>query len=106
MCKNVVIGGSSREIKNLSQYERSWIIYESLLEIGKQVNLVMGKGPSQINQTIKNMASELIPTGEELQSATGDSEMTLSEYLKFIGEPPDILLEKELQWPVEPDLLY
>jgi len=26
----------------------------------------MGKGASQINQTIKNMASELIPTGEEL----------------------------------------
>jgi hypothetical protein len=37
-----------------------------LLEIGKQINIVMGKGASQINQTIKNMASELIPTGEEL----------------------------------------
>ena len=52
------------------------------------------------------MASELIPTGEELQSALGDSEMTLNEYLEFITQPPDIVLEKELCWPVEPDLIY
>jgi hypothetical protein len=66
----------------------------------------MGKGASQINQTIKNLASELLPAGEELQSALSDSEMTLHEYLAFISEPPDIVLEKELVWPVEPDLLY
>jgi hypothetical protein len=77
-----------------------------MLEIGKQINLVMGKGASQINHTIKNMASELIPTGEELQSVVGESEMTLNEYLSFISEPPDIVLEKELVWPVEPDLIY
>lgn len=52
------------------------------------------------------MASELIPTGDELQSVIGESEMTLSEYLQFITEPPDIVLEKELVWPVEPDLIY
>lgn len=77
-----------------------------MLEIGKQINIVMGKGASQINQTIKNMASEFIPTGEELQSAISDSEMTLNEYLQFITDPPDIILEKELAWPVEPDLIY
>jgi hypothetical protein len=66
----------------------------------------MGKGASQINQTIKNMASETIPIGEELQSALGDSEMTLNEYLLFISEPPDIVLENELVWPVDPDLIY
>ena len=52
------------------------------------------------------MASELIPTGEELQSAIGDTEMSLNEYLTFISEPPDIILEKELIWPVDPDLIY
>jgi hypothetical protein len=77
-----------------------------MLEIGKQINIVMGKGTSQINQTIKNMASETIPIGEELISAIGDSEMTLNEYLLFITDPPDIVLEKELVWPVEPDLIY
>jgi hypothetical protein len=77
-----------------------------MCEIGKQVNVVAGKGASQINQTIKNLASENLPVGEELQSCVSDSEMTLSEYLQFIGEPPDIILEKELVWPVEPDLIY
>ncbi len=39
-------------------------------------------------------------------SAAGDTEMSLNEFLQFLGEPPDILLEKELVWPVEPDLMY
>ena len=44
MCKNIVVGGSSREIKNLSQCDKSWTIYESFLDIGKQVSAVMSKG--------------------------------------------------------------
>jgi hypothetical protein len=52
------------------------------------------------------MASEFLPTGEELQSCLSDQEMTLNEYLAFTSDPPDILLERELCWPVEPDLIY
>jgi len=44
--------------------------------------------------------------GDELLSAVSDQEMSLNEYLQFIGDAPDILLEKELVWPVEPDLMY
>ena len=106
MCKNVILGSSSREIKSLPQHDKAWLIYESMLEIGKQINLVMGKGASQINQTIKNLASELLPSGEELQSAVSETEMTVHEYLMFIDEAPDINLEKELVWPVEPDIVY
>lgn len=102
----MILSGSTKEIKHLPQVDRAWVIYENMLEIGKQINIVMGKGPSQINQTIKNMASETIPIGEELQSAVGEQEMTLNEYLTFMSEPPDIVLEKELVWPVEPDLIY
>ena len=47
-----------------------------------------------------------MPTGEELLSALGkDEAMTMGEWLEFMG-PPDILLEKELCWPVEPELQY
>ncbi|CDW74898.1 UNKNOWN [Stylonychia lemnae] len=106
LCKNVILSGSTKEVKNLQQHEKSWVIYESMLEIGKQINIVINKGTSQINQTIKNMASELLPIGEELQSCLSDTEMTLNEYLQFITDPPDIILEKELVWPVEPDLIY
>lgn len=106
MCKNVMLSGSTKEVKSLPQHERAWTIYESMLEIGKQINIVAGKGASQINQTIKNMTSELIPIGDELASCVSDNEMTLNEYLQFITDPPDIILEKELCWPVEPDLMY
>ena len=106
MCKNVLISGSAKEIRSLDQMERAWTIYENMCELGKQINNVIGKGASQINTTIKNLASETLPVGEELQSALGESEMTLNEYLQFITEPPDIVLEKELVWPVDPDLIY
>jgi len=39
-------------------------------------------------------------------SALTDQEMTLGEFMEFFTRPPDILLEKELVWPVEPDLIY
>eukprot|EP00347_Sterkiella_histriomuscorum_P014035 403362408 len=106
MCKNVMLSGSTKEVKSLSQCDKAWTIYESMLELGKQINIVAGKGASQINQTIKNLTSELIPIGDELASCISDSEMTLNEYLMFITDPPDIILEKELCWPVEPDLMY
>ena len=47
-----------------------------------------------------------MPTGDEMASAlTVGEAMTLSEWLEFMG-PPDILLEKELCWPIEPELQY
>lgn len=47
-----------------------------------------------------------MPTGDELLSALGkDDACTLSEWIDFMG-PPDILLEKELCWPAESELVY
>jgi hypothetical protein len=52
------------------------------------------------------MANETLPVGDELLSACSDQEMTLPEFVSFLMHPPDVLLEKELVWPVEPDLMY
>lgn len=53
---------------------------------------------------IKQTATESLPAGDELASALSQSEsMTLKEWLEFMG-PPDILLDKEMCWPVEPEL--
>ena len=47
-----------------------------------------------------------MPAGEEMLSVLHkDEAMTLPEWNDFMG-PPDILLEKELCWPVEPELQY
>ncbi len=65
-----------------------------------------GKSSAQISSLIKQTATEALPAGDELASALGSQDtMTLAEWIEFMN-PPDILLEKELCWPVEPDLVY
>jgi hypothetical protein len=65
-----------------------------------------GKQASSIATYIKQQATEQMPTGDELATALTPAEaMTMGEWIEFMG-PPDILLEKELCWPVEPELQY
>ncbi len=67
---------------------------------------LQGKAKSAIQQYLKNTAQDTIPTGEELASAlTKDETMTTSEWLEY-NVAPDIILEKEMVWPVDPDLVY
>lgn len=55
---------------------------------------------------LKSQANEQIPTGDEMASVCCKEEaMTLKEWCEFMG-PPDILLEKEMCWPVEEDMKY
>lgn len=72
MCKNVMVSGQTKEVRSYSQWEKGFLLYDSMLEIGKQSNNVMTKGASQINQTIKNYASEYLPSGDELGSCASD----------------------------------
>jgi hypothetical protein len=65
-----------------------------------------GKGLTSITSIVKQNAVETIPAGDELTSALSPSEaLTLKEWIEFMG-PPDIILEKEMCWPVEPELIY
>jgi hypothetical protein len=43
----------------------------------------------------------LIPAGDELASAITDEIMTLKEWKDYVFVTPDIVLEKEMQWPVD-----
>ena len=62
------------------------------------------KTHQQIINLIKSQSQENLPSGDELMSALGKEDtMNLNEWLDFM-EPCDILLEKELCWPVEPEL--
>ena len=102
------MGGNGKSLKDMNtQMDKAWTIYDAMCEIGKQLTIKGFTSASpQISQFVKSMANDSIPIGDDLQSAASDSEMTLNEFMQFIGEPPDILLEKELVWPVEPDLMY
>ena len=57
-------------------------------------------------QTMKQLATEYIPCGEELHSAICDLTFPLSDWTEFAYETPEICLENEMQWPEEPDLIY
>ena len=49
----------------------------------------------------------MLPIGDDLQSALGESDvLSLDEYIDYFNIAPDICLEKEMVWPVEPDLIY
>ena len=105
VCKSVVIGGAGKELKSLNPLDKAYTIYEAMLEIGKQLvgkDLSHNKDPT----FLKNLVQDSLPVGDELASACTDQEMSLNEFVQFLLDPPDILLEKELVWPVEPDLMY
>ena len=77
-----------------------------MVKIGEQALQLQNKNENAIIQQMKSEAAEKIPCGEELQSVISDCVYTLSEWMSFTFETPDIHLEKEMQWPVEQDLIY
>ena len=82
-------------------------MYSAMLRVGDEVQkcLEKGKGVQAVNSVLQTQSLENLPAQEDLLSTIGPEQQTLTEYLEFM-EPPDILLEKELCWPVEPDLDY
>ena len=88
-------------------YEKVDDIYSSMLLVGDEVRKVLekGKGESAVESVLRTQSLGNLPAQEDLNSALDKEQQTLTEYMEF-NEPPDILLEKELCWPVEPDLDY
>lgn len=105
-CKSVTVGGPSIEIKNKTTHEKLWTIYNNMCRIGAEITSVMSKGQNQITAAIKQKTQEWIPSGEELDSLEQDKLMKVADYVEFYIDNPDIRLEKELIWPVDPDLEY
>ena len=55
---------------------------------------------------MKELAAEKIPCGEELASVVDEHVFNLNEWYSFMFDTPEIRLEKEMQWPVDQDLIY
>ena len=88
--------------------ERVHKIYSAMLQIGGEVRRVVND-PKKTKVNVENVyqAQSIanLPAQEDLQSVIGPEMQTLEEFLDFF-EPPDILLEDELCWPVKPLLDY
>ena len=97
---------SQKEIKNYTMTDKIYEVYNGMLTVAQEIQKMIEKGKGdKLDQTIRNNTLDHLPAQEDLVSAIGPEQQTLAEFLDFI-EPPDILLEKELCWPVEPDLDY
>jgi hypothetical protein len=97
------------EIK--SQYprieERIQSVYLSMIEIGSSLTEaeMNKKNKEHFDRILGKQTLSAIPASEELMSISGSEIQTIRDYIDF-RTIPDILLEKEQCWPVEPDLKY
>ena len=103
-CKNVPSKDATREIKSLPPFEKTLTIYDGMVQIGNEAMSM--KDESKLQSTLKNGACQYIPCGEELASVIDSDTFTLDEWIEYAYDTPDICLEKEMQWPDEPDLIY
>ena len=105
-CKSINTSNATRDIKTLPQFEKTLTIYDSMVQIGNEAQEASKKGAAQVNTTMKQLAGEFIPCGEELASVIDPDTFTLDEWIEYAYETPDICLEKEMQWPDEPEFVY
>ena len=57
---------------------------------------------------LKSLTHSHIPSGDQLTALCikNDYIWTLKEWVEYAYETPEIELEKERQWPDEPELIY
>jgi hypothetical protein len=91
------------DLKSMTQYDKVKDIYTHMTTLGKECQKLIdqNKQPEQIAQKINSYGQENLPIYDDLNSACGNTTRTIKDWVEFMA-PPDILLEKELTWPVDP----
>jgi hypothetical protein len=76
-------------------------------ELGKMLQdaEANNKKADTFDRIFTKFTQERIPASEELMAIAGTEIQTIKEYIEF-RKIPDILLEKEQCWPVDPELKY
>lgn len=105
-CKSVPAAQATANYKELKEDDRVSELYNAMIQIGKTGQDAAQKGETAVIAQLKSQALEKIPSGDELTAVCSDAVMSLSEWMDFIFVTPDICLEKEMQWPVDQDLIY
>lgn len=90
----------------MTDFEKVKYLYHNMLKLGTDTKEFEAKGEKEIIKQQISMAKGSIPCGDELASVVSDSIMTLAEWQEFTQMTPEINLEKEHQWPADPDLIY
>jgi predicted RNA binding protein with dsRBD fold (UPF0201 family) len=78
-----------------------------MVEIGQSLrDAEENKKPQKAFETIlEKRTIETIPSSEEMMSIASGDIQNIKEYIEY-RRIPDVFLEKEQCWPVDPDLRY
>lgn len=78
-----------------------------MIEIGSSLTdaELNKKNKDHYERILGKQTLSAVPASDELMSISGSEIQTIRDYINF-RTIPDILLEKEQCWPVEPDLKY
>ena len=105
--KTIQPSQATKEVKTLTDpYEKIDLIYSSMVKIGVEAEEMQQKGGDMVSKILKQKTTEYIPSGEELASVICEETPSISEFCEYAFETPEINLEKERQWPVDPPLVY
>ena len=87
--------------------ERIKEVYDCMIELGDFLTKAENENKNQehFSRLFGKETTSRIPHTEELMSIASGEIMTIKEYIEY-RKIPDILLENEQCWPVEPDLIY
>ena len=105
-CKSILTKDATAEIKTLDDFEKVSYLYKNMVKLGTDTKDYEQKGEKEIIKQMVSIAKGSIPCGDELASVVSDQIMTLEEWFHFVEMTPEINLEKEHQWPADPDLIY
>mmetsp|Transcript_63893 Transcript_63893/g.88234 ORF Transcript_63893/g.88234 Transcript_63893/m.88234 type:complete len:260 (-) Transcript_63893:52-831(-) len=103
-CQAINTSQSQRSIVTLPIEEKVFTLYDDMTKIGAELTKASAQGKQVA--VLKSKVNELIPANEELASVICEDISTIGNFCDYIQFPPDILLEKELCWPVEAELTY
>ena len=82
-------------------------VYDAMVRVGRESHQVKAKGSEAVQKQIKSLTAELVPSGDQLNSVIkADICWTSKEWCEYQFITPEIVLERELQWPDEPELIY
>jgi hypothetical protein len=99
---------SLKEIKTVPKIEERILqVYQGMMELGRLITdaETNNKKEDTFKRIFEKFTQERIPASEELMSIAGSEIQTIKEYIEF-RKIPEIFLEKEQCWPVDPELKY
>lgn len=91
--------GVMNEYKNKNISEKSWIVYNTLCDFGKEVKKLKNPNDETLKKPIINTFSKYIPGSEDIKDLLSFELTSLQDFVNMYCENIDIDLDEEIIWP-------